>query len=67
MNEPGKSDKPIVPAKSANNGGVVPPAERMEGRGLAKESSDGETGHSDTVPRTACPMSRTGHAGLPGV
>jgi RNA-directed DNA polymerase len=36
MNERGKSDRPVVPAKSPNNGGHVPLAEGMEGRGLAK-------------------------------
>jgi len=37
MNDGGKSDKPIVPAKDANNGGGRPrPAECPEGRGLAK-------------------------------
>jgi len=37
MNDGGKSDKPIVPAKDANNGGGRPrPAECLEGRGLAK-------------------------------
>ena len=35
MNEHGKSDKPVVPAKSPNNAGQ-PVAEGMEGRGLAK-------------------------------
>ena len=34
-NGPGKSDRPIVPAKSPNNAGP-PVAEGMEGRGLAK-------------------------------
>ena len=38
MNEPGKSDKPVVPMKSANKAGGAPPAaEGMEGRGLTKE------------------------------
>jgi len=37
MNDVGKSDKPVVPAKGANKGGGKPrPAERLEGRGLAK-------------------------------
>ena len=37
MNDGGKSDKPIVPQRDANNGGGRPrPAERLEGRGLAK-------------------------------
>ena len=37
MNDVGKSDRPIVPAKGANKGGVQPrPAERLEGRCLAK-------------------------------
>lgn len=37
MNDGGKSDKPVIPRKDANNGGGnPPPAERLEGRGLAK-------------------------------
>ncbi len=39
MNERGKSDKPILPKKPANNGGdgmAKQPAEQVEGRGLAK-------------------------------
>ena len=37
MNEPGKSDKPVVPKKPTNNGGrQLRPAESVEGRGLAK-------------------------------
>jgi group II intron reverse transcriptase/maturase len=37
MNNGGKSDKPIVPAKAANKGSGAPrPAERLEERGLAK-------------------------------
>jgi hypothetical protein len=40
MNERGKSDKPVVPEKSANAGGGKPPTgEWMEGRGLAKGNS----------------------------
>ena len=35
MNEPGKSDRPVVPKKSPNKTGQ-PVAEGMEGRGLAK-------------------------------
>jgi retron-type reverse transcriptase len=35
MNEPGKSDRPVVPQKSPNKAGR-PAAEGMEGRGLAK-------------------------------
>jgi hypothetical protein len=46
----GKSDKPIVPGKFPNKGGTPPPAEGMEGRGLAKESVAGETVRSDPVP-----------------
>ena len=34
-NEPGKSDRPVVPEKSPNKAGQ-PAAEGMEGRGLAK-------------------------------
>lgn len=37
MNERGKSDKPVVPRKSANTGGAKPlMVEWMEGRGLAR-------------------------------
>ena len=37
MNDDGNSDKPIVPKKAANKGSGRPnPAERLEGRGLAK-------------------------------
>jgi RNA-directed DNA polymerase len=39
MNEPGKSDRPVVPEKSPNNAGQ-PVAEGMEGRGLAKGNPD---------------------------
>ena len=42
MNEHGKSDKPIVPKKSANKGSPAAraaPTESMEGRGLAKRNS----------------------------
>ena len=50
MNEPGKSDKPIVPAKSPNNADGAPlAAEGMKGRGLAKEKRCQRTrpmGHS---------------------
>ena len=38
MNEPGKSDRPVVPEKSPNNAGQLA-AEGMEGRGLAKGNS----------------------------
>jgi RNA-directed DNA polymerase len=34
-NGPGKSDRPVIPAKTPNNAGQ-PAAEGMEGRGLAK-------------------------------
>jgi RNA-directed DNA polymerase len=50
MNEPGKSDRPIVPGKPANNGGShLRPAESAEGRGLAKGNLDHQNmpfGHS---------------------
>jgi RNA-directed DNA polymerase len=35
-NEPGKSDRPVVPEKSPNNAPLSGTAEGMEGRGLAK-------------------------------
>ena len=40
MNEPGKSDRPIVPGNPANEGHCTTarPKERGEGRGLAKEN-----------------------------
>lgn len=44
MNGDGKSDKPIVPKKSTNKGSGQPsPAERAEGRGLAKGNSGEQT------------------------
>ena len=54
MHEHGKSDKPVVPKKSANKD--VPAtagafAESMEGRGLAKGNSD-----QQNRPRTQCRM-----------
>ncbi len=40
MNEPGKSDKPVVPLKPANMSfwQLKELMERVEGRGLAKEN-----------------------------
>ena len=44
MNDGGKSDKPIVPVKGANKERGRPgPAERVEGRGLAKGNSEEQT------------------------
>ena len=44
MNDSGKSDKPIVPKKGANKGRGGPrPAERLEGRGLAKGNPGEQT------------------------
>jgi RNA-directed DNA polymerase len=44
MNDNGKSDKPIVPRKGANKGRGRPrPAERLEGRGLAKGNPGEQT------------------------
>jgi len=44
MNDSGKSDKPIVPGKGANKGRGRPrPAERLEGRGLAKGNPGEQT------------------------
>ncbi len=39
MNDPGKSDRPIVPTKQPNEAGK-PGAEAVEGRGLAKGNTD---------------------------
>ena len=36
----GESDSFIVPKKPANKGGVPPPAESVEGRGLTKENTE---------------------------
>jgi RNA-directed DNA polymerase len=44
MNESGKSDRPVVPAKSPNKAGGAPSAaEGMEGRGLTKEKRRQQT------------------------
>ena len=44
MNDGGKSDKPVVPAKGANKGSGGPlSAERVEGRGLAKGNPGEQT------------------------
>jgi len=40
MHVDGESHSSIVPEKPANNGGVPPPAESVEGRGLAKENTE---------------------------
>ena len=40
MNDHGKSDMPVVPAKRPNNTGVVPAAEAVEGRGMTKGNTD---------------------------
>lgn len=39
MHVAGESDRPIVPQKPANNGGVPPFAEPVEGRGLTEENT----------------------------
>ena len=39
MHVAGESDSSIVPEKPANKGGVPPPAESAEGRGLTKENT----------------------------
>lgn len=39
MHVAGESHSSIVPGKSANKGGVPPPAESVEGRGLTKENT----------------------------
>lgn len=39
MHVAGESDRPIVPMKPANNGGVPPLAESVEGRGLTEENT----------------------------
>lgn len=53
MYDQGKSDRPIVPAKLPNNAGQ-PAAEVVEGRGLAKGSTD-EQNASRTQCRTSAP------------
>ena len=52
MNEPGKSDKPVVPMKSAKMDYWdfrQLCIERMEGRGLAKENREGEPSRGEGV------------------
>ncbi len=55
MNEPGKSDKPVVPMKAANSGASVNfweflgRLEQVEGRGLAKENEDYVGNKTDVV------------------
>ncbi len=49
MHVTGESDRPIVPKKPANNGGVPPPAELVEGRGLTKENAG-----QSLLDRTQC-------------
>jgi len=48
MNEPRKSDSPVVPVKSPNKVGQ-PTAEEAEGRGLAKGNLP-----QQNAPRTQC-------------
>jgi RNA-directed DNA polymerase len=52
MHVSGESDSPIVPKKPANNGGVPPLAESVEGRGLTKENT-GQSLLDRTQRRTA--------------
>jgi len=55
MNEPGKSDKPVVPKKPANRSeresfwDLCERLERVEGRGLAKENEDQVGNETDVV------------------
>src|ERR1700742_4144087 len=55
MNEPGKSDKPVVPKKPANRNPrpsfweLLEGLERVEGRGLAKENEDPGGNETDVV------------------
>ncbi len=53
MNQPGKSDKPIVPEKSSNKARTAA-AERMEGRGLAPGNSEQQNA-SRTLSRSDAP------------
>jgi hypothetical protein len=48
MNEPRKSDRPVVPMKAPNKAGQ-PGAEAVEGRGLAKGNL-----RQQNAPRTQC-------------
>jgi hypothetical protein len=45
MNEQGKSDGAVVPAKSPNKAGIQPAAEGMEGSALAKGNSTRQNTH----------------------
>jgi RNA-directed DNA polymerase len=55
MNEPGKSDKPVVPKKPANRNPrpsfweFLEGLERVEGRGLAKENEDCDGNETEAV------------------
>ena len=56
MNEPGKSDKPVVPKKPANASSgmsfweLFGQAQRVEGRGLAKENGEGNSANDALLP-----------------
>ena len=56
MNEPGKSDKPVVPAKPAKIGESMSfweffeSSKRVEGRGLAKENGEGQADRLGPLP-----------------
>jgi len=55
MNEPEKSDKPVVPMKPANSGAspsfwkLLEQLEQVEGRGLAKENEDHVGNETDVI------------------
>jgi len=63
MNQPGKSDKPIVPEKSSNKARTAA-AERMEGRGLAPRELGTAKRVPDTEPerRAQCAGTSTGYS-----
>ena len=54
MNAPRKSDRLVVPAKSANKSAVPAEAESMEGRGLTNRNAE-----SSNPCRTQCRGSRS--------
>ena len=62
-----ESDRPIVPKKPANNGGPVPPAESVEGRGADQGEHLAIATGPDTAPERGRDTVRARSRGLLGV
>jgi RNA-directed DNA polymerase len=67
MHVAGGSDRPIVPKKPANNGGVPPPAELVEGRGADRGEHLAIATGPDTEPERGRVTVRARSRGLLGV